>query len=109
MLPKSATILLCVFMACSGYPADPSGGFDEAHDGGLKDASFPSYLLQKKSIGGSIRDTRTSTSKNLVHTNLGIFLNDHDFFLFNNNIASSSLPNYIYISCSIQVARLPMS
>ena len=71
MLPKSATMLLCVVMACSGHPADPSSGFDEAHDVGLKDTPFPSDLQQKNSTGGSIRDTQTSTSKNLVHTNIG--------------------------------------
>ena len=73
MLPKAATILLCVVMACSGHPADPSSGFEDAHDVGLKDTSFPSYLLKKNSTGGYIRDTHTSTSKNLVHTNIGFF------------------------------------
>ena len=79
MLPKSATIVLCVVMTCSGHPVDPSSGFDEARDVGLKDTTFPSYLAQKNSTGESIRDTQTSTSKNLVHTNLGKNLNDHNF------------------------------
>ena len=72
MLPKSATILLSVVMLCDGHPADPTSGFDEAHDDvGLKDTSFPSHFPQKTSIGRSLQGIQTLQVKTSFIQTLG--------------------------------------